>query len=87
MTWSQEGIGAEQSDRGNDIWNKEVDLRERGSRVSYRATQHHRHELGELSGTLETLSLSGFPVQHVCVYVYVQVCINEFVRLLVCLVV
>lgn len=51
---SQEGNGAERSDRGNDIWNKEEDLRETGSRVSYRAAWHHWRDLGELSITLET---------------------------------
>lgn len=54
---SREGSGAERSDRGNDLWNKEADL---GEQVQESATGPHDTTgvtLENFAGTLETLSL------------------------------
>lgn len=53
---SREGSGAERSDRGNDLWNKEADL---GEQVQESATGPHDTTgvtLENFAGTLETLA-------------------------------
>lgn len=78
---SREGSGAERSDRGNDLWNKEADL---GEQVQESATGPHDTTGMTLENFLEHSrpSLCSL-MQRVCVHVYVQVGNTELVSLLV----
>lgn len=63
---SREGSGAERSDRGNDLWNKEVDL---GVQVQESATGPHDTTGVTLENFLEHSRLDLALVCDVCVCV------------------